>query len=369
MLDRLGVLDRVREIGVHKPGAEFISEDGSIEQVFEFRRALTPGPSHAYQVLRSEFDALLFARAREAGATALEETTASVISCDAERAVVELRGADGAARLFETGLLVDASGRSTVMARMRGEKKPDPNNTSAAIFGHFHGIPRHEGARGGNIRIHLTDPGWMWQIPLRDGVTSIGLVAPGHYLAGRTGSIDAFFRAHVARHPHIGRMIEAAEPAGPLRSTGNFSYRADAASGPGHLKVGDAYGFIDPVFSTGVQLALSSAEEAARAILEARRRPAARDRIFAAYDRHIRWRIGHVSWFIYRIHDPAFREMMLNPRNILGIEQAVISLLAGDFRQDPRLAPRIWLFKLLRDVVAWRRSAAERRTAGDVQDA
>ncbi|MEM9735845.1 MAG: tryptophan 7-halogenase, partial [Pseudomonadota bacterium] len=150
------------------------------------------------------------------------------------------------------------------------------------------------------------------------------------------------------------------EATGPLRATGNFSYRAAEAVGPGHIKVGDAYGFIDPIFSTGVHLALSSGVEAADTILVGRARPARAQALMAAYDRRIRERIGYVSWFIYRIHDPAFREMILNPRNILGIERAVISLLAGDFRRDLRIRSRIWLFKFFRHVVTWDRARKER---------
>ncbi|MEM0922175.1 MAG: NAD(P)/FAD-dependent oxidoreductase [Pseudomonadota bacterium] len=364
ILKRLGVLDQVGGIGVEKPGAEFISEDGSVNTVFAFTRALTPGPATAFQVRRQDFDALLFRRAADAGAETLEETTARVISCNDGGAVIETNsestGSDGAVsgdvRLFQAGLLIDASGRSTLMAKARREKTPDPRNTSAAIFGHFRNVPRREGARGGNIRIHLTDPGWMWQIPLQEGITSIGLVAPGAHMAGRKTGIEAFFRAHAARHPDIAGLLAQSEPVGQMHATGNFSYRAASAHGPGHLKVGDAYGFIDPVFSTGVHLALNSACEAADAVLATRGDPVLRARRFAAYDRHIRRRIDYVSWFIYRIHDPAFREMMLHPRDILGIERAVISLLAGDFRRDLRIQSRIWLFKALRHLVEFRQS-------------
>ncbi|MEL6476501.1 MAG: NAD(P)/FAD-dependent oxidoreductase [Pseudomonadota bacterium] len=355
ILKRLGVFDRVRGIGVEKPGAEFISEDGRVNTVFKFARALTPGPETAFQVRRQDFDAILFRRAGEAGAETMEETTAKVISCNDAGAVIETEGPAGK-RLFQAGLLVDASGRSTLMAKARQEKAPDPRNTSAAIFGHFRNVPRHEGPRGGNIRIHLTDPGWMWQIPLQDGITSIGLVAPGAHMAGRKVGIEEFFRAHAARHPDIAGLLEQAEPVGQMHATGNFSYRAASAHGPGHIKVGDAYGFIDPVFSTGVHLALNSACEAAAAILETRGNIARRASRFAAYDRHIRRRIDYVSWFIYRIHDPAFREMMLHPKDIMGIERAVISLLAGDFRRDLRIQSRVWLFKALRHLVEFRQS-------------
>lgn len=348
ILDDLGVLDQVREIGVFKPGAEFISEDGRTEAVFEFRRALLGGPTHAYQVLRSEFDALLFRNAGSCGVRTLERTVARVLEMQEEGALIRTAGPDGEITDWRTRFLVDASGRSAVTSGMLAQKRPDPRNTSAAIFGHFHGIPRLSGPRAGNIRIYLTRPGWMWQIPLRRDVTSIGLVAPADYLRSRDGGIDAFFAAHVARHPHVAALLSQGRPANRLRSTGNFSYRSTEAAGPSHVKVGDAYGFLDPIFSTGVHLALMSAGEAAAAIRDCLARQSRRTARLAAYDRAIRSRLSFVSWFVYMIHDPAFRHLMLHPRDVLGVERAVISLLAGDFRADLRIRSRIALFKLFR---------------------
>jgi flavin-dependent dehydrogenase len=179
-------------------------------------------------------------------------------------------------------------------------------------------------------------------------VTSVGVVAPGEYMRAREGGIEAFFNAHVARHPHIAAMLAQGTSAGRLQATGNFSYRATEATGPSHVKVGDAYGFLDPIFSTGVHLALTSAREAAQAVRDCLARPSRRAARLASYDRAIRRRITFVSWFVYMIHDPAFRHMMLHPKNVLGVELAVISMLAGDFEPNLRLRSRIALFKLLR---------------------
>lgn len=350
ILEELGVLDRVDKIGVFKGGAEFVNHDGTQDAVFSFDRALLKGPSHAYQVRRSEFDHLLFQRAGECGAVTLEETEASILSFEDDAALVRTVSAEGETTDWQTRFLVDASGRSTITSKLLEQKRPDPHNTSAAIFGHFRGVPRHDGVRGGNIRIHLTNPGWMWQIPLRDDITSIGFVAPGAYLKDRTGTIEQVFNQHCARHAHLSDLIAGAIRDEPLRATGNFSYRSTDATGPRHIKVGDAYGFIDPVFSTGVHLALNSAREAAQTIRTCLKDRGKRKALLAAYDRRIRRRLAYVSWFIYKINDPSFRDMMLHPQNILGVEQAVISLLAGDFRWDPRLRARIALFKMFRYV-------------------
>jgi len=351
ILEDLGVLDQVREIGVEKAGAEFISEDGETEAVFEFRRALLDGPPHAYQVRRSEFDKIIYDQAVAAGAFALDNTTATILSLDEDGAVVQTRGSDGQVIDWKTRFLIDASGRSALTSRMLAQKRPDPNCSSAAIFGHFRGVARGEGDRGGNIRIYLTDPGWMWQIPLRDDITSIGLVAPVDYLQQRSGGIEAFFAAHCQRHAHIVRMIGDADRVDRLRSTGNFSYRATRSSGASHIKVGDAYGFIDPIFSTGVHIALLSAREAANAVGAILAKPRTRANRLATYHRRFERNLGYISWLIYQINDPAFRHLMVNPRNVFGIEQAMISLLAGDFRRDPRIRIRVALFRLIRYII------------------
>lgn len=363
ILDRLGVLERVREIGVEKPGAEFVSPCGEKVSVFDFNRSLTGGPGGAYQVRRQEFDALLFERAVELGARALEETEASVLEATEQGALVETRGRDGVVRRFKADFLIDASGRSTLLGRMRKEVKPDPRSTSAAIFGHFRGVPRADGPNGGNIRIHLADPGWMWQIPLPNGLTSIGYVAPGDYLSKRQVGIEAFFHEQCQRYPSMRKIMAASEPLGEMRATGNFAYRADVAAAPCHFKVGDAYGFIDPIFSTGVHLALYSAEEATAAVLAAKSGRTLRARAAARYHRKVERRLNYISWFITRIQSTAFRNLMLNPRDIFGVERAIIALLAGDFRGSFPVLWRLWFFKLL-----WKTAQLNHRFRG-IKDA
>ena len=165
-------------------------------------------------------------------------------------------------------------------------------------------------------------------------------------------ALSKIFSANAAgRNPEFARLLENAEAVGPVRATGNFSYRAGQAYGPGHIKVGDAYGFIDPIFSTGVHLALSSAVEAVDVIVKSNVSPTNRQRLLKNYDRKIQKKLKFVSWFIYSIHDPDFRHMLLTPKDWFGMERAIISLLAGDFRPKLALRSRIWLFKLMRRLV------------------
>jgi flavin-dependent dehydrogenase len=146
-------------------------------------------------------------------------------------------------------------------------------------------------------------------------------------------------------------MIADVERVGRLHSTGNYSYRATRSSGASHIKVGDAYGFIDPIFSTGVHIALLSAREAAKAVGTILAKPGTRTAQLATYHRKFERHLSYISWLIYQINDPAFRHLMVNPRNLFGIEQAIISLLAGDFRRDPRIRMRVALFKMIHYMV------------------
>jgi flavin-dependent dehydrogenase len=173
------------------------------------------------------------------------------------------------------------------------------------------------------------------------------MVTSGERLAGRQGSIEAFFQQHVARNPEVACLLENAKPASRMQTTGNFSYGTTRAFGPGFIRVGDANGFIDPIFSTGVHLAFVAAEEAADAILAARKQPGRRDQYFGTYDRAVKLRTRYVSWFIYNFDDAAFRELLLNPRDTFGVRKAIVSVLAGDLRQEWRMTWRIAIFKAI----------------------
>ena len=363
ILEDLGVIEQVRSIGVFKPGAEFIAEDGGRHAVFNFGHAITPGPDHAYQIPRAKFDQILFERARACGVRCFEGTKATILSCDESGSVITARESSGVEHTFVADFLIDASGRSTVSTTIGGHKRPDRRTSSAAIFGHFSNVPRASGPNGGNIRIHFTRPGWMWEIPLLENITSIDLVVPGEDLARREGTVEEFFSMRVSKAPVMAEALKQATAVRPLATTGNFSYRAAKSYAPGLIRVGDAYGFIDPIFSSGIHLALESARSAVDALLNVRRHPARRAAIMDDYDRGIRRKISYISWFIYKIHDPVFRNMLLNPKSILDIDRAVISLLAGDFRPDRKIQLRLILFKIIRQMVSFSRSVEIKRSA------
>ena len=180
ILEELGVLDEVRRIGVHKPGADFCQPDEPDEyQVFLFERALGDSPSHAYQVRRSEFDELLFKNCRESGINALEEHCVNRVELNDDGAhKVHVTGPDGGNSSWTCRYLIDASGRDTLLASQEKWKLRNRKHASAALFTHFEGVLPRPGkdVEDGNIGIYWFVGGWIWIIPLPDGATSIGAV-------------------------------------------------------------------------------------------------------------------------------------------------------------------------------------------------
>lgn len=350
ILERLGVLDEVRAIGVYKPGAELISPDHAERQSFRFGEALDPEPPYAYQVHRAAFDEILLRNARRAGADIREGCTVTDVDFGRETQRVVYTQNDRQSEC-RARLVIDATGRDGFLARRFGIRRQNKAHNSAAIFAHFEGVPAAAWDIPGTIGLYWFEHGWFWMIPLTDGKTSIGAVCMPDYLKSRRGSLEDFFFDTIRLCPKLWEHVEPARLATPVRSAGNYSYRADRAFGPGYLLLGDAYAFIDPVFSSGVYLAMSSAERAAEAVDAALDRPAEAKRLFAGLQRRTDRGIARFSWFIYRFNTPALRRIFMGPRNVLGMRQAVISMLAGDVYRNGDLGWRLALFRALYGVV------------------
>jgi flavin-dependent dehydrogenase len=367
ILDRLGVLEDVRRIGVPKLGADFTVGNSNAEHTtFYFREALGQSPAQAFEVRRSEFDQLLFENCKAAGVRTLEETRVRQVELMKNRSHrVMASDADGNELEYESRFLVDASGRDTFMSSANGWKKRNRKHASAAIFGHFHGVTRRAGADQGNISLYWFEQGWIWMIPLQDGVMSIGAVCVPSYLRTRRGSLDGFLLDTLNSMPETRARIKDAVPATPAQATGNYSYLSERMCGPGYLMIGDAYAFIDPVFSSGVYLAMTSAEKAvaaAEAWLSGNRR--AYRKACRHFESEMKKGLAAFSWFIYRFTTPAMSNLMGNPRNVLQVMQAVISILAGDVFSNRGVRRRLLVFKsiyLASCVLNWRKSLAAKR--------
>mgnify|MGYP000181250271 CR=1 FL=1 len=365
LLDRLGVGDEVRRIGLTKFGVEFVSPWHDKPVMFEFADAWDRNFPSAYQVHRSAFDEILFRNAVRRGAHALENTRVTAVEFDDEGAEVTFRGGDGADRMLRTRFVVDASGRDTFLASRFGIKQKNPRHNSAAIYAHFTGAERLSGKAEGNITVFWFEHGWFWFIPLSDGATSIGAVCWPYYMKSRSNSPEAFLFDTIALCPALQQRLRNAKLASPVSATGNYSYRAERNSGHCHLLLGDAFEFIDPVFSSGVYMAMHSAFVGADVVDTCLSRPREADVALQAFDRSIRHGPKAFSWFIYRVTTPALRDLFMNPRNYFRMQEALLSILAGDIFRNTPTGTRLVLFKLLyylaslrnplRTVRAWQR--------------
>jgi flavin-dependent dehydrogenase len=350
ILDRLGVLGEVRKIGVPKYGADFtVGNSGDEEKVFYFANALGNSPTQAFEVRRSEFDHLLFERARRAGVSIHEGTrVVGVTVLPNNSHEIESIDEKGTTQLWEARFLVDASGRDTVLSGRNGWKSRNSKHTSAALFGHFRSVERRAGTDAGNISLYWFEHGWIWMIPLQDDIMSVGAVCRPEYLKTRNGSLDDFLLQTLGGISEVRERMTQAALAMPAQATGNFSYQSDRMFGPGFLLIGDAYAFIDPVFSSGVYLAMNSAEQGV-GVVEAwlSGNPAAYRKACRQFEKNVRQGLSVFSWFIYRFTSPAMSLLMSNPRNVLKVMQAVISMLAGDVFTNRALRRRLIIFKAI----------------------
>ncbi|HEY1724717.1 MAG TPA: NAD(P)/FAD-dependent oxidoreductase [Steroidobacteraceae bacterium] len=335
LLEELGVAEQVRAIGMQKLGAEFISHSDGREQDFRFCDAWDKSMPYAYHVRRSEFDQILLRNAAAAGASVIEGCRARAVTLPvpggAQReAQVQTECDDGSTPSWRARFLIDASGRDTFLANHLGAKRRNRRHNSAALFAHFSGGQRHEGERAGHISIYWFEHGWFWFIPLHDGISSVGAVVWPYYLKSRTTSVKEFFLDTIERCPPLAQRLQQATLTTEVEATGNYAYSATHTHGDGYLLLGDAYAFVDPVFSTGVMLAMISAFAGADAVDTCLRTPERTSAALHSFDRIVRHGPREFSWFIYRVTQPTMRELFLAPRNLLRMKEAMLSVLAGD---------------------------------------
>jgi flavin-dependent dehydrogenase len=357
LFEHLGIADAINRIGMPKWGVDFVSPTHSRTVTFEFGDAWDKSLPYSFQVRRSEFDHILLRNAAAKGARVLEGwRVAEVDLTHADRVEVTTKAEAGQEHRWRARFLIDASGRDTLVANRLGLKQRNRRHGSAAVYGHFTGARRQTGRAAGNISIFWFDHGWLWFIPLADGTTSIGAVCPPDYLKSRKTDVTTFFCDTIAKAPKLAERLSDAALIGPATATGNYSYQARNMSGSNYLLLGDAYAFIDPVFSTGVYIAMSSAFRAADAVTTAMRTPRDAEQALAQFDADIRRGITRFSWFIYRMNQPALRDLFMNPRNVLRVREAMLSFLSGDVFGPSPVHRRLTIFKTLYYANAIRRS-------------
>lgn len=347
LFEELGVLDQVAKIGMVKNAAQFDSMYHGKKQSFYFSRAMNNRYPYSYEVHRADLDQILLDNCRAKGARVLEETKVSAVDfSDPEMVRVTTRDAAGEG-VWQAKYLVDASGRDTFLANRFECKAPHPKHASAAIYGHLEGVERLPGSDAGNISLFWFDHGWFWLIPLQNGITSVGMVCWPYFLKTRKTDLDTFFLDAVASCPPLALRMKEATLTRPVTATGNYSYLSSKMSGDRYLMLGDAFAFVDPIFSSGVLLAMKSAFFGADTVDACLRDPANAVRHQQGFEKAVIKGLKSFTWLIFRMTTPVMRDMLMSPRNVLGIESAVIAILAGDVHDNPQAHRRMQMFKVL----------------------
>jgi flavin-dependent dehydrogenase len=356
LFERLGVAAEVQAIGMQKWGAEFISPWHAVRsQTFEFTEAWNKALPFAYQVRRSQFDEILIRRAAVRGATVIEGCRAREVEFlpSGRGALVQAEHEGGRQESFEARFVIDASGRDTFLGNRLEIKQRNRKHNSSALYAHFKGARRDTDCkRAGNISIFWFEHGWMWFIPLADGATSVGAVVWPYYMKSRKQPLREFFLETLALCGPLSERLQDAELISEAEATGNYSYSCDRAYGENFLLVGDAYAFVDPMFSSGVMVAMTTAVTAAETVDTCLREPArsaAALRNFARVSRH---GPKEYSWFIHRITNPAMRDLFMGPRNLLRMKEALMGLLAGDIYGSTPIWSSLRAFKVVYYIIS-----------------
>jgi flavin-dependent dehydrogenase len=328
ILDRLGVHKEIAARGFQlKVGAAFHDQESGFEHTFHFLRG-KPWPSYAYQVPRAEFDAVLLEHAKKLGVDVRQPATVESAAFDSEgvRVTAASHGQRTEAR---ARFLVDASGRSGFLAQKVGRRERVPNLGKVALFAHWRGAWRAPGLDEGNIRIFVFEHGWFWWIPLAGDRTSVGGVMHARTVREWDGTPEALYDEMIRRCRKVAEQLHGAERVTPIHREANFSYRNEPVVGDRFLAVGDAIAFVDPIFSGGLHIAMQSGELAARTVASALADGRFEARRFRAYERRVWGGLHPFFKFIDKYYEPAFLELFLNPKSLLGMTDAVLSVLSG----------------------------------------
>jgi flavin-dependent dehydrogenase len=336
-LKRLGLLDQMRQSAfVKKYSVQFVSPSGKASQPFYFGSRYEPEVAQTWQVLRSEFDLLLMENARAKGAQVLEETTVRELIQEEGRTVgVRAENKSGETLEFRAPMTLDCSGREAIAPTRLNWRVREPKLNKVAVWTYYRGALRDAGIDGGATTVaYVPEKGWFWYIPQHRDMVSVGVVAEGKYLT-RDGVREPkdIFNREITQNAWIERHLACGTQEGDYRLTSEFSWRSRYCAADGLLLAGDAFGFLDPVFSSGVMLALKSgmlAADAIRAALEAQDFSAER---FTEYSRMMREGLENMRKLVYAFYDPNFSFRVLTNK-YPDLAGDITDCLSGDVNKD-----------------------------------
>jgi flavin-dependent dehydrogenase len=343
--DRLGLREKLDRTFMPKHGGEIIAACGTTSAKFYFKDGFESKRDRAYQVTRSEFDKMLLDHSRDNGAEVREETAVKKIAFEKERVRLEVETPDGATEKIEARYLLDCSGRQTTLGNFFKLKKSYDHLQKFSVFAHYENVDRPAGIDGTLIRMVRGLDRWFWMIPLTPTRMSIGLVMDTPTFRAMKLSPEEALAKCIEEQPEMVARMQNAELVSPVYSAGDYSYRNAKIFGDRWLLAGDAAGFIDPVFSSGVFLAIMSAEKAADSLHEILRDESAKPRLFREYARRVNRVMDLYLRFVNSWYSgKEFTEVFLNPTEMLQLAAAVNAVLAGNDGARFAIKWRMWLF-------------------------
>ena len=272
---RLGLLEKMRESPfVRKYSVQFANSAGKESRPFYFFEAVHHESAVTWQITRAQFDHMLINHAAEQGATVHQGVLVKQVLFEGDQAVgVEVQMQDGTREKFFAKVVVDATGQMAMLSNKFRWRVRDPKLKKAVLYSYFKGAHREPDLNGGATLVLRTEPGsggWFWYIPLENDITSVGIVAdPDYLLKGRGQDLAKIFNEEIEKCESVRRRVAEGTRVDKIYSILDYSYRSKHNAGNGFIIIGDAYGFLDPIYSSGVLLALKMAELAADAIHDA----------------------------------------------------------------------------------------------------
>ncbi len=339
IFDDLGVWEKISSVGFPtKRAAQFLMGNGSRGHRLNFSRGSFTEYPEAMQVERAEFDQILLNHSREAGAEVREQSQVLEHRVEADRVTVKYRAADGTEHEESAPYLIDASGLGNFTANRESHRKFYETHKKLALFAHFEGVDMPTGEHEGDILIVRREASWFWMIPLRSGKTSVGLVIDAADFKALGKPPQEVFEDAVKATQVVNKRFSAAKMLGKFHVLVDFSYKNERLVSPRLVRVGDASGFIDPMFSSGILLAMESSQQGARAIHEALATGEAVTAGMRQYEKDNRKRISVYWQFIENFYKLHFAQLFFQPYNRWGMVCAINAVLAG----RTRLSFAVW---------------------------
>ena len=345
LFEQMGVLPKLEAAGLFKKyGAQFHLGNGTKKLKLVFRRGRFTREPSAFQVERAHFDHLLLKHAAERGAEVVEGCAVTNFSIHDAGVTVEASTAPGTKRTFQAKFLIDASGRGNLTGNLQKLRVVHPRLKKLAVFGHFSGVKLDEGeARGDTVIVRLENK-WFWLIPLSEEKVSVGCVMDADEFAAAGKSPREVFDGLVAGCTVMRERLGGARLLNEIQTTGDFSYRNKRLVDRRLLRVGDAAGFMDPIFSAGVYLAMYSGKLAAELVSQSLTAGDDGMKRFPAYEQRVYGAMKYYWRMVEGYYTTPFLELFMEPRDKFSMPSAVTALLAGEIEGGWKIRWRLWLF-------------------------